>query len=473
MGTTFLGRAEELGRLREQNWRPKAILATLYGRRRVGKTALIEEAYKHDAMWKFEGIEEGNTKIQIKLFLLQLGHYVGATQKLEAKDWSDAFLLMEHYIGEFEKKSDQRLVIFLDEFQWLCEMKTALVSKFKFFWDNYFSLHRQCVFVICGSISSFIVKKVVHSKALYGRIDLEIDLKPLSIRESGLFFKETPFAKQVLDMYMVFGGVPQYWHELNPSWGLIQNLNEYAFKSSGYFFKEFDRLFISHFAASDIYEKVLRTLSRQPLEPSRLVAACRASSGGVFSEKVKDLQLAGFIRKEIPIDKGLNAKTFRYSLSDEFLHFYFRFILPFSEEIISGNMSYQQVVAQRNFSQWQGYAFERLCKKHASLIADHLKFSGISFKSGSFFQRSTTEKAGCQIDLLFVRADKILTVCELKYSERLNFKKVTADFEKKCEVLASRFPNYGIQKVLLTKEKSQQKMGYFDHYLSAAEVFLA
>ena len=343
VSSKFYGRETEIDILRAPNWRSKALLATIYGRRRVGKTALVEKAFQDNPVWKFEGIEGANKKTQIKLFLLQLEHYAGIQEKLHAKAWSEVFLLLDNHIGEFEKKSKKKLVVFFDEFQWICEMKTTLVAEFKFFWDNYFVKHQKCFFIICGSISSFIVKKVVHSKALYGRIDIEINLQPLSIKESQQFFENTPFEHQIIDMYMVFGGIPQYWLELNPQLSLIQNLNEYAFKSSGYFFKEFNRIFISHFASSDIYESILKKLAVKSLTQKELLLACHVKSGGVFSDKIKDLELAGFIRKEISVDKEFNSKIFQYSLSDEFLHFYFRFILPFSAQIISGNISYQQI----------------------------------------------------------------------------------------------------------------------------------
>ena len=255
MKVPFVGRDQELRALREPNWRGRALLAVVYGRRRVGKTALVEEAFRDDTLWKFEGIEAGDTRTQLGLFMKQLSRYTGSEDAGTVTGWEEAFRALERATSRHTKRNSGRLVVFFDEFQWLCEMKPKLVALFKYHWDNAFAKHAQCVFVLCGSVSSFIVKKVVQSRALYGRVDLEINLPPLPFRESRVFFKDTPYAEQSLEAYMVFGCVPQYLTELNPRLSLQQNMNEYAFRPSAFFFREFDRLFFSHFARHPTYER--------------------------------------------------------------------------------------------------------------------------------------------------------------------------------------------------------------------------
>jgi len=286
MDIPFYGRKQELAALREENWRPKSILAAVYGRRRVGKTSLVEYAYQDDLMWKFDGIENANTKTQLLYFLKQMAHYCNPNADFQASDWDEAFVLLNKQILSIEKHISKKLVIFFDEFQWMCEMKGQLVSIFKYHWDNYLSKHAKCTFVLCGSVSTFIVKKVIQSNSLYGRIDLEINLQPLSIPESRSFFKNTISENNAIETYMIFGGIPQYLLELNPKMSLMQNLNEYAFKPTGYFFKEFNRLFISHFASNPIYERILKVLSKQKLYLSDLTKKCHVSSGGNFTDRL-------------------------------------------------------------------------------------------------------------------------------------------------------------------------------------------
>ena len=445
----FIGRQKELISLRESNWRNQAQLVAVYGRRRVGKTALVEQAYREDVVWKLEGIENGTTKTQIAFFLKQLSHYTPNGDDLTAANWDDALTVLEKTITNFERRySNKKLVLFLDEFQWFCEMKSDLVSVFKYHFDNFFSKHASCVFVLCGSVSSFIVKKVIESRALYGRVDLEINLKPLDIFESREFLGEGMCEDQVLDVQMIFGGIPQYLLELNPRMSLIQNLNEYAFRSSGFFFKEFDRLFISHFAASPIYEKILNVLSRGHQTPPELARRCGVSTGGGFTERVRDLELAGFIDRQIPLEKTQRSKIVRYRISDEFLQFHFRFIAPYYQEIVTGNIKSGKPLNSQNYQQWRGYAFERLCQKHAYHIADYLRFSAIDYKAGPWFQR-TGDQTGAQVDLMFIRSDNLLTVCETKYTSTLNASSIIKDFDNKIQAIGRVFSGRPIEKVLI------------------------
>jgi len=471
MSPLFIGREQEIARLIQSNWRDRAILAALYGRRRVGKTALVEHAFRNEVVWKFEGIEAGNTKSQITLFLKQLSSYCPPQEPLHAKDWHGALLLLNEKI---KQRKDRALVIFFDEFQWMCEMKPKLVSLFKYFWDNHFSKNSNCLFILCGSVSSFIVKKVLQSKALYGRIDLEMNLQPLSVRETQKLLEHTLCAKTPLDVYMVLGGIPFYYEQLNPAYSLLQNLNENAFSSQGFFFREFDRLFISHFGQNPLYEKILRTCAEGPQSFPSLAAACDTTVGGRLSHLVDDLQIAGFIDKVQPVGKIKKGRILQYRLLDEYLHFYFSFIYPHSPEILAGQVSVEKIMKTARYRQWQGYAFERLCRKQRHVIADHLKFAGVDYSAGSWFNKHSLA-FGAQVDLLFVRADKVLTACEIKYGTSLKPAQIVRDFARKVEILEKSFPAYAVEKILITSEPVTHVVtikNYFHRVLTAREIFL-
>ncbi len=464
----FYGRKEEIRLLREPNWRPHAQLIVVYGRRRVGKTALIEEAYRKNLLWKFEGLEGASVKMQLKQFLEQLSEYSG-DQNLKykrLKDWSEAFSLL------YQKLESKKVIVFLDKFQWLVNMRAQIVSLFKYYWDNFFSKCKGCRFVLCGSVSSFIVKKIIKSKALYGRVDTEINLHPLKIKEIRAFLPQRP-PEEVLEIAMTFGGIPKYLLEINPRFSYLQNLNEYAFSQSGYFFQEFQRLFLSHFSKSPHYEKVLLALTNQILSQEELARRCVISPGGTFSRILEDLTLAGFIQRDQPLDLPLRSKLIRYRLLDEYLHFYFSFIFKNRQAILKGQFQHLQLDL-KTLAQWQGYAFERLCRRHAFEIASYLRFSGIGFKSGSWFRSAPKDKEAAQIDLLFQRQDKVLTLCEIKYAQNFSNQKTLRDVENKVKVLQKYFPRYGIQKVLLLGKKipvAKKIHRVFDEVLFAEQVF--
>lgn len=465
---TFYGRKEELRLLREPNFRPHAQLTVVYGRRRVGKTALIEESYKKDVLWKFEGLEGVSEKIQLKQFIEQLSEFSGDRdlKQKRVEDWGEAFALL------FEKLKTKRVVVFLDEFQWLVQMKTRTISLFKHFWDNSFSKCKGCRFVLCGSVSSFIVKKIIKSKALYGRVDTELNLQPLKITDIRSFLPQRSEA-EVLEFAMTFGGIPKYLLEINPRWSYLQNLNEYAFSQNGYFFQEFQRLFLSHFAKSPHYEKVIETLVNQTLSTDQLAKGCGVSPGGTFSQVLDDLSLAGFIQREQPLDLPGRSKAIRYKLLDEYLNFYFSFIAQNRQAIQRGQFEFHQM-DPRKLAQWRGYAFERLCRRHSFEIAEFLRFSGIGFKSGSWFRSRGMSGESAQIDLLFQRQDKVLTLCEIKQVQSLSGQKVIRDLGNKVRTLQKYFPAYGIQKVLLLGTKipvGRAVHRAFDEIIFASDVF--
>lgn len=463
----FIGRTAEIELLREANWRDRGKLVALYGRRRVGKTALVDEAFSQDVVWKFEGIENAKSRLQISLFVEQLTLYTGDPLKT-ASNWNECFRHLEDALQKHcAANRGKRIVVFFDEFQWMCSMRPTLVSEFKFFWDNDFQNHREAVFVICGSISSFIVKKVVQSKALYGRVDLELHLKPLGARESRAFFHDDRPRNELLELQMLFGGIPQYLVELHPKRSLAQNLNELAFKPSGYFFQEFDRLFLSHFASNPYYKRILMRLAAGPCSSIDLAKVAGGSTGGALTSLLEELELAGFIERSSPLGKARNSKLVRYRLLDEYLHFYFALIQPNAPKILSGAVKYPNITETREYTQWLGYAFERFCGRNAAVIADRLKFAGINYEAGAWFRRADhASHAGVQVDLAFLRADKMISVCELKYVQQLLPKKWAAEMEVKKEALRAAFPGYGTESVLIVgKGSTDPAESWFDHVI--------
>ncbi|MBI4603675.1 MAG: ATP-binding protein [Planctomycetes bacterium] len=380
-----------------------------------------------------------------------------------------------------------------DELQWMAGMRTPLVSLFKSCWDSSLSKLRNLRVILCGSVSSFMVKRVLRSRALYGRVSREIDLKPLSLSEAFDFFRGTRDRREVLEIAMCLGCIPQYLKELNPKLSLVQNLNEYAFNPHGFFFGEQKRIFISHFGRNPAYERVLELLASGSKAAEALAKHCGVRTGGTFTIVLQDLELAGLIERFSPIDRARTSRDVRYRILDEYLHFHASFIGKHQQEILSGRFTARDAFRGNDYERWQGYAFERLCRRHAALIADALRFSGIQYKAGSWFvarsrQRDTArsrrrgaavrtslaEDRGAQIDLLFERGDRMLTVCEAKHAERLDADRLLTGLEASCRVLAERYPGYGIQTVLILGKdapvpaKVQKR---FDAVLRASEVF--
>ena len=225
-------------------------------------------------------------------------------------------------------------MVFLDEFQWLAAERNDLISELKFVWDNYFAKNNNVHLILCGSISSFIVKRVARSKAFYGRIDLQIHLKPLNLKEvQGGFFNNST-QREVVEHWMILGGVPWYLNLCDPSRTPEQNAKVLLFSNLGKLFRETEQLFVSHFGKNPAYQKVVEYLGVHRFSHRKpLVKAGGMKSGGGASDILEDLELAGFIESYSSIHLADSKRLVRYRLADPFLRFYYHFVAPLRKRI--------------------------------------------------------------------------------------------------------------------------------------------
>jgi hypothetical protein len=342
-----------------------------------------------------------------------------------------------------------------------------LVNQIKSYWDQYWK--KQNVFLIlCGSIAHFMVKKVIHSKALYGRIDYEILVENLEPFETRQFLPKRNVS-EVLLYSMVFGGVPKYFDLIIPNKSFEQNINLLMFQSGGFFTNEIEKVFYSQFKEHKTYKIIVENLSKQNLSLSEISKAINYKSGGSLKSFLDNLELAGFVRFYISIDSN-SQKTKKYKLTDEFLIFYFRFIQP-HEKLIKNNKKLDlfSKLVRPAWNSWLGISFELFCLKNAELISEKLGFSEKVIKSGSVYSK----KLGYQFDLVYYRSDKTISICEIKYNEL----PVDTEVIKQVNQKLSRFHTprgYSVEKIIITKNginKSLLNSEYFDHALEISEIF--
>ncbi len=404
----FVGRLNELDLLR--SWQgDRSLMTAIYGRRRIGKTRLIEESAKGFTLIKFEGLEGQSASHQRRHFRDTLARISGmrAHAALSTSSWEDLLLALSEYLA------DKPSIVFFDEFQWMAAGRNELVSTLKFVWDNHFKAMNRMHLIICGSVSSFIVKNVIRSKALYGRIDYKINLGPLQLNEVKDGFFPNWSREECLRIYLALGGVPKYLEMCDPLKSFEQNMIELFFKPLAPFTSELETLFISHFGQHSDYSKVIGFLSGKKYATRTEIANhLNVKSGGAISTVLGDLELAGFIEKLFFV-KGLkNTKDIYYRICDPFLRFYYKFINPLERKIklLKAPMSIHEAIPSQLWQVWQGYAFEALCHSHADKIAKALGFSAVEYEFGSV----AASKHTSEIDLVYSRKDGVMTICEIK-----------------------------------------------------------
>ena len=466
----FWGRQEELALLRDWDGsRPR--LTVVYGRRRVGKTRLVEEAYANGDLLKVEGLEGLGKTEQQSVFKQMLIQRLGYTEDIRRKrDWLDLFSLLSEAIG------DRPVVVLLDEFQWLACGRKTMVSKLKHAWDNLFAKRNRVHLILCGSVSSFMVKKVLRSKALYGRVDCELDLRPLEATDVVHDFSRKRSLPDIVEIFMAVGGVPRYLKLFDLNTSVRINLEKLCFRANAFLLKEFERLFTSHFGSNPHYRDILLKLAKRKwLDLHSIKRDLRLESGGRVSTYLEELEMAGFVERYSSVAVPGAVRGSRYRLSDPYLDFFFKFIHPNMRRINERRAAspLAQYLPDKTYNPWKGIAFERFCHAHRQLIAHRLGFGRVAFDAGPWFLHGIKGR-GFQADLVFRRDDRVLTVCEMKCLSR----NVGLDIIPAFQRMLDRIDNprqFTIEKILITTSEPTRDLlreGFFHQILTPDNLLL-
>jgi predicted AAA+ superfamily ATPase len=457
----MIGRQYEMKLLNELADKTDSSIVVVHGRRRVGKTFLIEHVYAGRKVLKVEGLEGRPKTAQLEIARSALAKHLRLPEilKIELKHWRDFFDLVAKY------SPHEVDTLYLEELQWLANYRTELISDLKYSWDNTLNKLNNFLVVLCGSSPSFMINKVLHSKSLYNRATQEIALKPFSLAETIEFFGSSKSLLEVLDAYLLVGGIPEYLRHLRSSKSIRLALAAQAFTKDGFFVSEYSRILVSALAKNPNYERILKALSRErKLDRSALAAKLKLTPGGSLSNLLDDLENCGFIRNDPPIFSPAHTNLTQYSISDSYIYFYNTFILPIKKRILAGdfNDNPYQAIDERKLAQYLGYAFERFCLANTKLLAAMLGFQSVRYSAAPYYSR----KPGVQIDLCFNRADKVITICEAKYHTNNLGKELIKEMQHRVDSLRglSGFKNRSIESVLFTvtePSKALTDAGYF------------
>jgi AAA+ ATPase superfamily predicted ATPase len=467
----LIGRESEIALLTDKYLTNKSELVVLYGRRRVGKSSLIQEfsarrGSKAISLY-FEGLERQRTSSQIAHFAKQLKNQINdpLLQIANFTDWHSIFDFLSRYFEQQKSKT----IITLDEFQWLAANQSRLVALIKFYWDNHWK-KQNVMLILCGSIASFMVKKVLRSKALYGRFTLQINLKKLSPSDARDFFPRSKSADEIVRYLTIFGGVPKYLEELTLSKSLEQNIENLLFSENGLFLEEFDKIFNVHFKEPRTYLAIVRALSNGPMNLEEIATALKVKSSGGLKVYLDNLEMAEFIRPNF--SQPFKNKRSGYRIADEFILFYLKFILPNKRLIFAGggrNLLINKISKQ--LVPWFGLALENYLINNALFLAARLDFADKVESYGTYLDSSKK----VQIDLVYLRSDKTITVCEIEFRTEKISTQVIPEFEEKLKRI--KVPRlHSVTKVLVAANGASKELmaaRYFDKIITSEDLLTA
>jgi uncharacterized protein len=409
----IIGRQEEIATLNALKTSKKSEFVAVYGRRRVGKTFLVRNVFEEPFSFQLSGVANVGLKQHLTNFhnaYLKLNP--NASVKSPPKDWFDAFNRLSLLL---ETQKTPKKVIFLDELPWLDTPQSKFIAALEYFWNSWASARTDVLLIVCGSAASWIINELINNRGgLHNRLTERILLKPFTLSETEVFLKEKGSSYdryQLLELYMAIGGIPYYLESIQTNRSMAQNIDRLFFTEGGLLATEYANLYRSLFNNYEKHTLVVEALSQKAKGLTRkdLLALTKLPDGGSLTILLEELQQSGFIRRYLPF--GKNKKEALFQLIDPFTLFFLTFVKD-SKADTKGSWLAQ--MDSPKYRAWSGYAYEYICRYHIDALKKALGISGV-YAEISVWRSKTSEK-GAQIDLIIDRNDRIINICEIKFS---------------------------------------------------------
>jgi len=411
----IVGRKKEIELLQRIVKSEDPEFVAVYGRRRVGKTFLIKQFFGNNFTFYFSGNENSTMKTQLENFKIALQNHFNTTIVIP-ESWTIAFEMLRKEINRSQKKG--RKVIFIDEMPWLATMGSNFIQAFEYWWNTYASSNPDILLIVCGSSTSWMLNKIIKNRGgLHNRVTRQIALQPFSLKECEKLAEKQKMKldyNQILDYYMILGGVPYYWKQLDKSKGLPQNVDNLLFNDNATLKDEFVEIYNSLFRNSEKYILLVIALGEKRMGLSReeIVNFSKLPDGGAITKMLEELEQCGFIRSYYSFGKKQHGKI--YQLIDLFSLFYLNFI---HKKNNNDENYWTNNFRTPTHNTWRGYAFEQVCLWHIPQIKNKLGISGVTTSHSTWRNTDTETKQTTQIDLVIDRNDQVINLCEMKYSK--------------------------------------------------------
>lgn len=475
--TMLIGRKKEIQVLQKLLASPKAEMVAVIGRRRVGKTHLIQTIYEDNIIFEQTGVRNATNEDQLRTFT-EAVQRLSKKEIKKPKDWLDAFFRLRDVLEEVLDKN-KKYVLFFDELSWLADKEHKFLDFLGHFWNSWAS-RQNLIVVLCGSASSWIIKNVINDVGgLHNRVTKYLHLKPFTLLETKTYLETrylsfTPY--QMVQMYMAFGGIPLYLEQIESGKSAIQNINDICFTETGFLKNEFNRLYIALFENAQQHIGIVRALAKKHRGLSRqeIIHFTGLPDNEDTASVLKELERSDFIMAYFPYGKKEEEKIFR--LIDEYSLFYLRFI---ENAYYQGEGTFLQLSQRQEFKIWSGYAYENVWMKHVEQIKKILGITSIYSTTFSYLKPASKDEKGLQIDLLLERVDHVINLFEIKfYTEEFVFTKSFREQLQKRIELFKRLSGTRHQVVmtLITtfgSKPNKYSLGLVDSVLTLEDLFVA
>jgi AAA+ ATPase superfamily predicted ATPase len=418
----FIGRKKELQKLSDLSHLKRPRLVVVKGRRRVGKSRLIQEFAKTKRFFSFAGIAPSTpikhtiAQDQRNDFTFRLSAEVKSPIEYSG-DWSQAFSNLTKHLTQEET------VILLDEISWMSDGDPTFISKLKNWWDLELLHFPNLTLVFCGSVSTWIEENIINSTAFFGRITLTIELEALSISESTELIRSIGFkgsSYEIIKILSITGGIPWYLEQISPVYMADQNIKKLCFEKGGMLTNEFDAIFHDLFQhRGKVYKAILEALKDGMKNLAEIRTIINYHESGTLSANMNHLITAGFVTKHAQrsINTGKVKKQSLYRLSDTYLRFYLKYISPIKDKIEQNffdNIELNQIIG---FDSIMGFQVESLLLQNRPMLLEAIGVNTTDCVfDNPYYQKSNSKQEGLQIDYLVQTRSKNIFICEFKFN---------------------------------------------------------
>lgn len=415
----FIGRHTELARLTEITALPRASFIVVRGRRRVGKSRLIEQFSKQfEHYYVFTGLApDKNTtpEHQLREFSRQMAEQFKAPRAIY-EDWGDAFSAVAAYV------QSGKVLLFFDEISWMGSRDPTFLAKIKDVWDRKLKNNQHLVFVVCSSASSWIEEKLLKGPAFVGRITQTLTLEPLPMPDCDPFWPEnsiTPYEK--LKVLSVTGGIPKYLEDMNPQQPAENNIRRLCFTPGGSLVNEFNLIFTDIFLRnSEEYRLIATALASGPKEMEKIQELLQRRTAGSLPAYLRELELTGFVSRDYnwSVRTGETGKLSRFRLRDNYLRIYLKYIQGHRGQMERGSYQPQPLGRLPGWAAIMDLQLENLVLNSRRALQEILRIDPQEvLNENPYFQRKTQKSPGCQIDYMIQTRYGSLYVCEIRFSK--------------------------------------------------------
>ena len=474
----FTGREKEIEALGRLFKKKSASLVTVQGRRRIGKSRLVEELAKKFGckFYRFSGLPPRiglTAQDQRDEFTRLLGEQCGF-KALSSSDWGDLFTLLS------TQAKDGKTLILLDEISWMASGDLTFLGKLKNAWDIHFSNNDKLILVLCGSVSSWIEKNILSDTGYVGRISYSLTLEELPLKDCNKLLNKLGTHYSAWEKFLVLaimGGVPRYLEEINGSETAEKTICQLCFQKEGLLFREFENIFSDLFAnRSPNYISILNALRDRSLSFSEICRALKIEKSSHVIEWLDDLVKSGFLNRDYTwnLRSSKESKLSHYRIKDNYIRFYLKYILPNEGRINKGHFNEYNLANLPGWSSVIGFQFENLVLSNRKWIIDKLYLRPEDIMNDNpYFQRKSKRQEGCQIDYMIQTRFNTLYVCEVKFSRNPLGLQVVSEVEEKIRRL-TKPKNYSCNPVLIHINGVSDSVidsGFFAHIIDLKDSF--